>query len=137
MRVPSLVCGHFLVTKTGGAGTGASFRRFPVVAGDHLIGDRGYATASGGPVMVRVNTGTLRCGMQFAYWTAGDRSPPGMLRATGTDRPSPCRKAALAGRTLKPTSLAFAQYAIVFTTFPESGFTPEAILDRYRGAPSC
>jgi len=35
------------VTETGGAGTGGSFRRFPVAAGDHLIGDLGHSAASG------------------------------------------------------------------------------------------
>ena len=68
MRLPSLVCDHFVVTGTEGVGTGESFRRFPVAAGDHLIGDRGYSTASGiahvaasgGRVMVRANTGSLR-----------------------------------------------------------------------------
>ena len=50
------------------ADAGESFRRFPVAAGDRLIGDRGHSTASGiarvaesgGRVMVRVNTGSLR-----------------------------------------------------------------------------
>ena len=67
VRLPSLVCDHFLVTETKGAGTGESFRQFPVTRGDYLIGDRGYAKASGiahvvgsgGHVMVRVNTGSL------------------------------------------------------------------------------
>ena len=67
-RLPSLVCDHFLVTGTEGAGTGESFRQFPIVAGDHLIGDPGYSTASGiaqvaesgRRIMVRVNTSSLR-----------------------------------------------------------------------------
>ncbi len=65
--VPSLLCDHFVLTETEGTGTGESFTRFPVAAGDCLIGDRGYSTAkgiahvadAGGYVLVRVNTGSL------------------------------------------------------------------------------
>ena len=67
VRLPSLACDHFLLTETEGVGSGESFRHFSVSAGDCLIGDRGYSTASGiahvagagGHVMVRVNTGSL------------------------------------------------------------------------------
>ncbi len=67
MRLPSPVCDPVVVTGTEGVGTGESFRRFPVAAGDPLTGDRGCATASGiahlaasgGRVMVRVSTGSL------------------------------------------------------------------------------
>lgn len=67
VRLPSLACDHFVVTETEGAGSGESFRQFPVAEGECLVGDRGYSTASGiahvagagGHVMVRVNTGSL------------------------------------------------------------------------------
>jgi len=170
MRLPSLVCGHFPVTETGGAGTGGSFRRFPVAAGDHLVGDRGHSTASGighvaesgGHVLVRVKTGSLRSvlpdGRRFDLLNAVsalDRPGPVASREVATDgsavsvdgriraiRKSGAaigtaleklrRKAARDGRTPKPQSLEFAKYVIVLTTFPESRFAPEAVLDRYR-----
>jgi len=166
MRLPSLVCDHFVVTGTEGVGTGESFRRFPVAAGDHLIGDRGYSTASGiahvaasgGRVMVRVNTGSLRFvladGRRFdlrnavsaldrpgsvASWDVATASVDGRVcairksdAAIGIALEKLRRKAAKNGRTPKPQSLEFAKYVIVFTTFPESGFAPETVLDWYR-----
>jgi len=172
VRLPSLVCDHFLVTGTEGAGTGESFRRFPVAAGDHLIGDRGYSTASGiahvagsgGRVMVRVNTGSLRLlrpdGRRFDLLAAvSGLERPGTAAAwevatDGNGAAAPVdgrvcairksdaairialeklrRKAAKDGRTPKPQSLEFAKHVTVFTTFPEPGFTPEAVLDWYR-----
>ena len=68
LRLPSLACDRFLVTAAEGPGTGASFRRFPVARGDHLIGGRGTATAAGldhvaragGHALVRLDTGALR-----------------------------------------------------------------------------
>ena len=36
VRLPSLVCDCFELTATEGAGTGESFRRYPIRAGDHL-----------------------------------------------------------------------------------------------------
>ena len=36
------------------------------------------------------------------------------------------------GRTTRPETLEFAKYVILFTTFPESEFTAEAVLDWYR-----
>ncbi len=42
------------------------------------------------------------------------------------------QKASRKGTTPKPQSLEFAKYVIVFTTFPEAGFTAEAVLDWYR-----
>ncbi len=47
VQVPSLVCDFFKVTETKGQGTGESFTRFPVLAGDYIIADRGYSTAPG------------------------------------------------------------------------------------------
>ncbi len=154
------------MTGTEGVGTGESFRRFPVAAGDHLIGDRGYSTASGiahvaasgGRVMVRVNTGSLRFvladGRRFdlrnavsaldrpgsvASWdvaTAGASVDGRICPIRKSDAAIALeklrRKAAKNGRTPKPQSLEFAKYVIVFTTFPESGFAPETVLDWLR-----
>ena len=36
------------------------------------------------------------------------------------------------GKVLKPQTLEFARYVIVFTTFPRADFSPEAVLDWYR-----
>ena len=63
----SLCCDYFEVTPTRGAGSAEVLARFPVRAGDHILADRGYATAAGlrhvsaagGRIAVRVNTGAL------------------------------------------------------------------------------
>ena len=67
VRLPSLACDYFKLTETEGPGTGEALRQFPIQAGDYLLADRaystpagiGYATAAGGRVTVRVNTGIL------------------------------------------------------------------------------
>ena len=67
VRLPSLTCDFFKVTKTKGAGTGESLTQFPIAAGDRILADRGYATGrgihyaveAGGEVTVRVNSGSL------------------------------------------------------------------------------
>ncbi len=149
LRLPSLVCDHLLVTGTEGAGTGESFRRFPVTAGDCLIGDRGCSkapgiarvAASGGNVVVGVDTGSpafLRPdGQRFDLPAAV--STPGRLcvvgksaAATGMALKALRRKASKSGKAPKPQSPAVAGYVIVFTTFPAAEFTPEEVLDCYR-----
>ncbi len=68
VTLPSLGCDFFKLTGTKGAGTGESFKQFPIRAGDYILADRGYATGAGiehvttagGYVTVRVNTGALR-----------------------------------------------------------------------------
>ena len=68
VRLPSLTCDFFKLTASDGEGAGESFAQFPIRAGDHVVADRGYSTAcgighvaaSGGHVLVRVNTGSLR-----------------------------------------------------------------------------
>ena len=70
VRLPSLACDFFKLTATRGAGTGESFRQFPISAGDYLRADRGYSTAAGlrhvacasAFATVRVNTGSLPLG---------------------------------------------------------------------------
>lgn len=67
VRLPSLRCDHFKLTKTKGAGTGESLRQFPIAPGDCILAGRGHATAqgihyaveAGGQVTVRVNSGAL------------------------------------------------------------------------------
>ncbi len=67
VTLPSLGCDFFKLTGTTGAGTGESFKQFPVRSGDYILADRGYATGTGiqhvttagGYVTVRVNTGAL------------------------------------------------------------------------------
>lgn len=68
LQLPSLVCDHFELTPNQGKGGGESLRRFPVAAGDFIVGDRGYSSPpgieylaeAGAYVLVRLNTGTLR-----------------------------------------------------------------------------
>ncbi len=67
VRLPSLTCDFFKLTKTEGAGTGESLTQFPIAPGDCILADRGYSTGrgihyaveAGGQVTVRVNSGSL------------------------------------------------------------------------------
>lgn len=67
MRLPSLSCDFFRVTRTEGPGSAESLTRFPIRVGDHVVADRGYSrapgivhvAAAGGHVLVRVNTRSL------------------------------------------------------------------------------
>lgn len=116
---------------------------------------------AGGHVLVRVNTGSLPLtgpdGKRFdllqavgglvraGAWDAAT-DPRGEVRSV-TGRVCAIRKSDAAieiahrklrqyssskGKALKPQTLEFAKYVIVFTTFPESEFTPEAVLHWYR-----
>ncbi|MDE0102153.1 MAG: IS4 family transposase [Bryobacterales bacterium] len=68
LRLPSLTCDFFKLTRTKGEGTGESLTQFPIAAGDKVLADRGYSTGrgirhvadAGGQVTVRVNSGALR-----------------------------------------------------------------------------
>ena len=68
LRLPSLTCDFFKLTRTKGEGTGESLTRFPFAAGDRVLADRGYSTGggirhltdTGGQVTVRVNSGALQ-----------------------------------------------------------------------------
>ena len=68
VQIPSLCCDFFKLTATKGEGTGESFKRFPVQAGDYLIADRGYShipgmsyvDSQGAYFIVRVDTGNER-----------------------------------------------------------------------------
>jgi len=67
VSLPSLNCDFFKLTETKGAGTGESFKQFPINNGDYILADRGYSTPSGiayvvekrAYVTVRVNTASL------------------------------------------------------------------------------
>ena len=67
IRIPSLVCDHFELTATKGAGTGETLGRFAANAGDLVLADRGFCKPNGiealdrqgAAVMVRLNTSTL------------------------------------------------------------------------------
>ncbi len=67
VRLPSLTCDYFKLTRTKGVGTGESLTQFPIAAGDCILADRGYSTGrgmqyvveAGGQVTVRVNSGSL------------------------------------------------------------------------------
>jgi hypothetical protein len=67
VSLPSLNCDFFKLTETKGAGTGESFKQFPINSGDYILADRGYSTpggiayvvGKGAYVTVRVNTASL------------------------------------------------------------------------------
>lgn len=67
LRLPSLVCDHFELTRVQGAGTGDSLSRFAVEAGDLVLADRGFCRGpgitalqhQGAAVLVRLQVSSL------------------------------------------------------------------------------
>lgn len=96
VRLPSLVCDHFELTSTKGAGTGETLGRFAASGGDLVLADRGFCTPGGvealdrqgAVVMVRLNTSALPLfGEDDArFELAGEI---GKLQETGTEREWP------------------------------------------------
>lgn len=171
VQLPTLACDFFKITPTKGKGTGESFFQYSIKAGDYIIADRGYSTASGihhvvskkAHVIVRVNTSSL------PIWDMQQR-PVALLefleplKKTGAVKSLkvliPSRKGStVEGRlcvvrksnaaielahkkiktnaskkctVLKPETLEYAKYVIVFSTYPESRFSELEILDWYR-----
>jgi hypothetical protein len=171
VRIPSLRCDFVKVTGSSGAGTGESLKQFPIKSGDHVIADRGYATASGiefvsehrGYSLIRMSPhnlvvrdcssqpmawkerlGELQSSGQIGSWsvripTAGHRSVAGRVCAIRKTQAAieiahrNLRKRAIrTGEQLKPDTLLYAEYVIVFTTFPEARFTTAEVLQWYR-----
>ena len=165
----SLSCDFFEVTPTRGAGSGEYLARFPVSEGDHILADRGYATAAGlrhvsaagGRITVRANTGALSLrtpdGAPFdllaavsgltsagavGSWpvaTAGEAGVCGRIcavrksaQAAARARKTARREARRQGSEVRPATLAFARYVIVFTTFSEEAFSAREVLEWYR-----
>ena len=121
-----------------------------------------HVAAAGGRVTVRVNTGSLvfsgHDGRRFdllAAVSSLDRAaavrswPVATAGASTPVRGRLCavrksdtairlahaklrRQASKSGKKLKPETLEYAKYVILFTTFPESDFPPAAVLDWYR-----
>src|SRR5947209_4297117 len=93
VRIPSLVCDHFELTPTKGAGTGETLGRFAASPGDLVLADRGFCKPAGvealdrqgAAVMVRLNTSALPLlsedGSRFAL-----AAEIGKLKETGTER---------------------------------------------------
>jgi hypothetical protein len=101
VRIPSLVCDHFELTATKGAGTGESLERFRADAGDLVLADRGFSkpagvamlSRQGAAVIVRLNT------MSLPLWDQrGKRFPLatrlGSLEEVGQEREWPVWMAA-------------------------------------------
>lgn len=109
VRIPSLVCDHFELTSTKGAGTGESLGRFAAGPGDLILADRGFCRPSGiedlhrqgAAVIVRLNSSSLPLwredGSAFAL-----REQIGKLEETGIAREWPVwvqgAKGRIAGR---------------------------------------
>jgi hypothetical protein len=170
VRLPSLTCDFFKVTRTEGRGTGESFFQFPITPNDYILADRGYSTASGiehvvrkkAYVVVRLNTASLPLhtsqGRPFSLLNRVQG-----IRRTGTVKSWPVqiagakadingrlcairksneaiklaqqkaeREATKKGHKIKPETLEFAKYVLLFTTFPEFEFAANDVLDWYR-----
>ena len=162
----SLCCDFFEVTPTRGAGSAEYLARFPVRAGDHILADRGYATAAGlrhvsaagGRIAVRVNTGALSLhtpdgspfdllaavsGLRSAgvvgSWPVAAGGVPGRVcavrksaEAARRARKRARREARRQGSEVRPATLAYADFVIVFTTFCEETFGAGEVLEWYR-----
>jgi len=170
VKLPSLTCDFFKVTRAEGRGTGESFTQFPIGQNDYILADRGYSTAAGiehvlrknAFVVVRLNTASLplqtRHGRPFSLLKRVQT-----IRRTGTTRSWPVqiaganeaingrlcairksneaiklaqekarREAKKKGHKVRPETLEFAKYVLLFTTFPESEFACKDVLDWYR-----
>lgn len=136
VRVPTLVCDYFKLTPTQGKGSGESFERFPINNGDFIIADRGYsrapgiayAASAGAYVLVRVHAYALR-------FTHTDGRSFDLLEAVSAIEKAQAklrRRASKNGHKLRPKTLIYAKYVILFTTFPVADFTPEGVLECYR-----
>ncbi|MEJ2730748.1 MAG: IS4 family transposase [Deltaproteobacteria bacterium] len=171
VRLPTLACDFFKITPTRGKGTGESFFQYSIKAGDYIIADRGYSTASGihhvvskkAYVIVRVNTSSLPIWdmqqrpvvllnfLQPLKKTEAVKSLkvliPKRNGSTIEGRLCVVRKSNAAiklahkriktnaskkGTALKPETLEYAKYVMVFSTYPESRFSDIQILDWYR-----
>lgn len=170
VRLPSLTCDFFKVTRAEGRGTGESFSQFEITPNDYILADRGYSTATGieyvvrkqAYVVVRLNTASLplqtRRGRPFSLLkrvqeirrTGTVRSWP--VQIEGADGPvvgrlcairkskeaiklaqeKATREATKKGHKVRPETLEFAKYVLLFTTFPESEFACADVLDWYR-----
>ena len=165
----SLRCDFFEVTPTRGAGSAEYLARFPVSEGDHILADRGYATAAGlrhvsaagGRIAVRVNTGALplrtpdgapfdllaavsgldRAGAvgSWPVTAGGEAGVPGRVcavrksaEAARRARKRARREARRQGSEVRPATLAYGDYVIVFTTFREETFGAGEVLEWYR-----
>lgn len=109
VRIPSLVCDHFELTPTKGAGTGETLGRFAASRGDLVLADRGFCTPGGvealdrqgAVVMVRLNTSALPlyCEDDSRFELAREI---GTLQETGVEREWPVwvhgAKGRIAGR---------------------------------------
>ena len=121
-----------------------------------------HVASSGGWVTVRVNTGSLAFstpdgrpfGLPGAVSSLGPPGEPGSWAVATAGGAEPVRgrvcavrksdtaaalareklrlRAGKSGTTPRPETLEYAGYVILFTTFPESGFPAEAVLDWYR-----
>jgi len=93
VRIPSLVCDHFELTSTKGAGTGEVLGRFAAAPGDLVLADRGFCkpsgvealTRQGAAVMVRLNTSSLPLWSEDGYRFALAKQI-GDLQETGAER---------------------------------------------------
>ena len=159
----SLRCDFFAVTPARGAGNGEHFTRFPVRAGEYILADRGYATASGlrhvsaagGWVTVRVTRARRPCIARTGRRSiclrrcpdcgtpgrsaGGPPAVPGRVctvrksvEAARRARKRARREVRRQGSKVKPETLAYANYVIVFTTFPEEECGAREVLECYR-----
>lgn len=171
VSLPSLNCDFFKLTETEGAGTGESFKQFPIQNNDYILADRGYSTASGvayvvakgAHVTVRVNTASLSFqtiedtpfellekissikdthtpgSWPTIVYEKGSKKIQGRLCAIRKSEEAIAiahkklkRNASKKGHKLQPETLEYAKYVILFTTFPESDFSAEEVLEWYR-----
>jgi hypothetical protein len=168
--LPGLDCDQFDLTPVKGKGTGENFSRLRVKKGEHILGDRAYASTEGvvyvlkhgGQVLVRSNGVMLplysKNGDQinvldllsqvkeaslvkeWPVWIGqGSQRYPGrfcVLRKSEVQIKQAIKKlkenAVRRQFELKPETMEYAKFIMVFTTFSSNKFNTKEILECYR-----
>lgn len=172
LKLPELQCDYFKLVAAEGAGTGETFKQFPVKKGDCIVGDRAYSTSQGinylneqgAYSLVRINSATLNfykdSENQFDILAEANKSLENPFQMKEWEvkikinddklldgRLCVVRKSLVAEeaaikkiikiakkrqRTVKPETLEYARYIIIFTTLPRKDFALETVLEWYR-----
>jgi hypothetical protein len=139
VQLPSLTCDFFKLTATEGKGTGESFFQYTIKKGDYIIADRGYSTASLlDNVKAIEKAGTVRAWKVLIPSRSG-ATVQGRIcvirksnEAITMAQEKLNKNAQKKGHSIKPETLEYAKYVIVFTNYPEDSFSSFQVLDWYR-----
>lgn len=170
LRLPNLECDQFDLTSTKGKGSGEQLSRLHIQKGDHILGDRAYATPQGiayvlkrgGQVLIRSNVVMLptydengspldvldqlakitEAGIikEWPVWVSheGKRYEGRFCVLRKSDQQiqqtlkNLKQEASKDQRELRPETLEYAKFIMVFTTFSSERFSSKDIMECYR-----